>query len=218
MTRQRRTLMWAVAGIVGALHAETLRADTLVMRNGDEVRGELIAVRGSSIEFEERSGYRPRTIRVDRADVRRIEFDRGPDGDRPGDRPGDNTGGYIGGGRPSGLRERVVEVSSRESWSDTGISVRGGQTIYFEANGKVNWGPDRRDGPEGEHNSPFNRGRPIPSRPAAALIGRIGNDAPFFIGADTGPIRVRGSGTLYLGINDDYLNDNRGSFRVIVRY
>jgi hypothetical protein len=50
------------------------------------------------------------------------------------------------------------------------------------------------------------------------LIGRVGDDAPFFIGSDTEGIRVRGSGTLFLGINDETLDDNSGSFRVTVYY
>lgn len=90
---------------------------------------------------------------------------------------------------------------------------------YFSANGKVRWGPGRQDGPGGERNSPRNDARPIPSRPAAGLIGRVGEgDEYFFIGDDEGPIRARGSGRLYLGINDDYLQDNSGSLRVTVFY
>lgn len=59
----------------------------------------------------------------------------------------------------------------------------------------------------------------MPNRPAAALIGKVGEgENIFFIGNDTGPIRVRNSGRLYLGINDDVLTDNRGSFRVVVYY
>ena len=59
----------------------------------------------------------------------------------------------------------------------------------------------------------------MPNRPAAALIGRVGesNDY-FFIGGDGGAVRVRGNGRLYLGINDDYLRDNSGAFRVTVYY
>ena len=109
-------------------------------------------------------------------------------------------------------------VQARQQWTDTGIAVRGGQTIYFEASGKVRWGRDRQDGPDGENNSPRNPSRPIPSRPAAALIGRVGDDAPFYIGSDTEGIRVRGSGTLYLGLNDETLEDNSGAFRVSVYY
>ena len=52
----------------------------------------------------------------------------------------------------------------------------------------------------------------MPNRPGASLIGRIGesNDY-FFIGDDTGPIRVRDNGRLPISaINDDYLQDNSG--------
>ena len=40
----------------------------------------------------------------------------------------------------------------------------------------------------------------------------------FYIGNDNGPIRVRSSGRLFLGVNDDYLQDNSGNFRVVVYY
>ena len=202
-----------LASMLALLAPYTLHADVLVLRNGSRVQGELLSVRGGVIEFEEqRSGGR-RTIRVDREEVVRIEFDRGSGGDN-----GFNGPGYSG-GRPNGLRERSVTVSSTTAWNDTGIDLRSGATVFFEATGNVRWGRDRRDGPEGENDSPNNPNRPIPNRPAAALIGRIGNGADsFFIGNEQGPIRVRSSGRLYLGINDDFLQDNSGSFRVVVYY
>jgi hypothetical protein len=83
----------------------------------------------------------------------------------------------------------------------------------------VRWGPNRRDGAAGERNSPRNVNRPMPDRPAAALIGRVGTrDEFFFIGAEPGPFRVRADGRLYLGINDDVFADNTGSLRVTVAY
>lgn len=62
------------------------------------------------------------------------------------------------------------------------------------------------------------RDRPMPNRPAAALIAKIGGDSTdyFFVGGEQGPIRVRASGRLYLGVNDDFLNDNSGTFRVVI--
>src|SRR5262249_18391343 len=122
-------------------------------------------------------------------------------------------------GRPSGLRERTVSVDSWVAWIDTGVDVRAGQSVYFSATGRVRWGPNRQDGPGGEHNSPRNDGRPMPSRQAAALIGRVGesNDY-FFIGDETGALRMRSGGRLFLGVNDDFLKDNTGSFRVTVYY
>ena len=208
---------WGWAGLLFLILGVTLSADTLVLRNGDRVQGQLIGVRDGVVEFEAQRGFFGRErLRVEVSEVTRIEFDRSsrPDYDQ-NDRPG--PGGSAS--RPGGMRERSLIVNASEPWRDTGVVVRAGQTVYFEASGKVRWGPGRQDGPDGERNSPRNEARPMPNRPAAALIGRVGesNDY-FFIGDDTGAIRVRGNGRLYLGINDDYLRDNSGSFRVTVYY
>jgi hypothetical protein len=207
----------AVLVVGGAL----VQADTLVLRDGRRVQGQLIAVRGDAIDFEGQRGLFGRErMTVDRRDVLRIEFDDAANGrDRyDEDRSRDRDRGTQG-GRPSGMRERDVTVGAAQAWTDTGVSVRPGQTIYFAASGRVRWGPGRQDGPAGEHDSPRNQNRPIPSRAAGALIGRVGDGNDYFyIGDDTGPIRVRGGGRLYLGINDDYLQDNSGAFRVVVYY
>lgn len=210
----------AAVGIACLALTATLGADTLVLRDGRRVQGELIGIRDGVIEFDGQVGFRRERMRVDRVEVVRIEFDplerdRGRDFERDRDRPDEVRPG----GRPSGLRERDVSVDSWVAWKDTGIQVAAGTVVYFSASGRVRWGPNRQDGPEGEHNSPRNDGRPIPSRPAAALIGRVGDGTDiFFIGDDTGAIRMRSSGRLYLGVNDDYLRDNTGSFRVTVYY
>jgi hypothetical protein len=111
----------------------------------------------------------------------------------------------------------MVNVTARNAWTDTGIDVRPDQQVYVQASGETRWGPNRRDGAAGERNSPYNAGRPLPDRPAAALIGRIGDDM-FFIGADPGPFRMRSGGRLYLGVNDDVLTDNTGALQVKVSY
>jgi hypothetical protein len=185
--------------------ATTLHADVLVLRNGDRVEGELVSVSGSRIEFEDAAGD---VKRFSRGDVQRIELDRYGRGESNDDfRP------------PRGAREREVNVPAADAWTDTGIDVRWNQQVYFFASGEVRWGPRRSDGPGGESGSPRNANRPIPDRPAAALIGRIGASGdPFFIGGDRSPIRVRGGGRLFLGVNDDYRQDNSGAFRVTVYY
>jgi hypothetical protein len=187
-------------------------ADTLVLRDGRRMQGELVGVFGREIEFEERSGWNRRAVRIPRREIARIEFD---DDERPFSR--DDRGDAVT-GVPRGMRERQITVTAREQWIDTGIDVRAGQQIYIQASGETRWGPGRRDGAAGERNSPYNAGRPLPDRPAAALIGRIGERDLFFIGGDPGPFRVRGGGRLYLGINDDVLVDNSGSLRVTVSY
>jgi hypothetical protein len=192
-------------------------ADTLVLQNGRRIQGELIGVYGRDIEFEERTGSGRRAIRIPRSEIARIEFD--DDGRTGLGFGGRGNADAVTGGIPRGMRERRVDVTAREPWTDSGIDVRAGQAIYFKADGQVRWGPNRRDGADGERNSPSNANRPLPDRPAASLIARIGDrDDVFFIGGDPGPFRVRSSGRLYLGINDDVFTDNTGSLRVTVSY
>lgn len=217
MTLSQRRIALAAALIT--LGSMTALADTLVLRSGRSFRGELISVRDGRIEFRT---DRDRLERFSVDEVERVEFDDRDTGryrdDRDRDRDRDEDRGR-GDGRPSGLREREIDVRANVAWTATNIEVRAGQDLWFDSRGEVRWGPGRKDGPEGEGGSPRNPARPIPSRPGAALIGKIGESGdPFFIGKDSGPIRVRGRGTLFLGINDDYLPDNTGSFRVMVYY
>jgi hypothetical protein len=184
--------------------ATTTLADTLVLRSGRRVDGDLISVRGSTVEFEESNGS---TRRYDRSDVARIELGSSRDDD-----------GESLGGRPSGLREKYTTVEAATQWNDTGVEVRSGMSVYFQGSGRVRWGPDRQHGPAGEGGNRYNANRPIPGRPGGALIGRVGNSDPFFIGDERGPIRMRESGRLSLGVNDDYLQDNSGSWRVTIYY
>ena len=202
---------WIARGTMVLVFSTGLQADILVLRDGSRIQGELVAVRNGTIEFEERRGFGgARTHRFDRDEVRSIELETYRN----------NSNNNLTGGRPAGMRERQTIVSADVGWNDTGVEVRSGQTIYIEATGQVRWGRDRRDGPAGERNSPSNPNRPMPSRNAAALIGKIGNGSNdfFFIGDETGPIRVRSAGRLYLGVNDDVLTDNSGNFRVVVYY
>jgi hypothetical protein len=192
----------------------SLSADTLYLRNGQRIQGELVGVRNGQIEFEERRTFGgTRTVRFDRDEVDRIDFEN----NRYSSNNNNNSTTNTTDGRPSGMREKQVIVSGDVPWIDSGVDVRTGQTIYFEAQGRVRWGQNRQDGPAGERNSPSNPNRPMGNRNAAALIGKIGNDM-FFIGDETGPVRMRSAGRLYLGVNDDVLTDNSGNFRVVVYY
>jgi hypothetical protein len=54
----------------------------------------------------------------------------------------------------------------------------------------------------------------VPSALAGALVGRIGpNGQPFGIGSGVS-VPMPAAGQLFLGINDDGLDDNQGEFRV----
>ena len=206
MKKSRSRLSVGVVALVSAAALAT--ADTLVLRDGETIEGRLVGADRDTIEF--RTGrWSGRVRSFDREDVERIEFDGGR---RRGDRNEDR-------GRPRGMREKTVTASAHDPWTDTGVDVRRRMEIYFDAKGKVHWGPGRRDDAGGESGSHKNPGRPMPNRPGAALIGKVGrNGAPFLIGKEEGPFRMRSSGRLYLGINDDHLQDNSGGFRVTVFY
>jgi len=109
--------------------------------------------------------------------------------------------------------EVIVRASDR--WTNTGISVREGDVVRIESRGTVQLSADTADtsspgGAGSGRRAPF---APLPDRPAGGLIARIGNAPPLFLGADS-ILRANASGQLYLGINDDHLDDNRGEFRV----
>jgi len=139
-------------------------------------------------------------------------FGRDRGAERSADRPD------LGDDRGLSSRDRMISVPARQAWTDTGIDVTTGDVVRFAAEGTVVWGAGREDGPAGELNSPMNDRRPVPARPAGALIGRIGTSPSdvFFIGDDRGSFRVRTSGRLYLGVNDHSYGDNSGSFEVRV--
>ena len=162
---------------------------------------------GREIEFEERNGFGGRRIvRVPRNEIDRIEF--------MDDRNSRDDDRVV----PRRMRERNVTVNPTEAWTDTGVELRNGQEVYFQTTGQVTWSPNRRVDADGTRNSKPDTNRPLPDRNSGALIGRIGERDIFFIGTDMGPFRVRGNGRLYLGVNDDRMEDNTGSYRVIVSY
>jgi len=183
-------------------------ADTLVLMNGRRIQGELLGVYGREIEFEERAGGARRVMRVPRADIVRIEFLEEQSGNQQDVRP------VI----PPRLRERNVTVSPTAAWTDTGIDVRAGQEIYFQTSGQVTWSPNKRVDANGTRDSKSNPARPLPTRNGGALIGRVGERDTFLIGLDVGPFRIRQNGRLYLGVNDDNLEDNSGFYYVVVSY
>lgn len=158
----------------------------------------------------------------DRGDDGPVGRDRDADGpfgrDRGAERPADRPD--LGDDRGLSSRDRMITVPARQAWTDTGIDVKTGDVVRFAAEGTVLWGAGREDGPAGEINSPMNDRRPVPARPAGALIGRIGTSPSdvFFIGDDRGSFRVRSSGRLYLGVNDHSYGDNSGSFEVRVSH
>ena len=117
---------------------------------------------------------------------------------------------------PSAAGRQTVRVNSQLRWTDTGINVRAGDVITFDASGQIEMSdPGDTATPAGS-----TRGRTAPDAPvlgqkAGGLLAKIGEYWPTFIGGRTtwtAPV----AGRLYLGVNDDHLEDNSGEFVVNV--
>ena len=121
------------------------------------------------------------------------------------------TGGAVG---TSG---RMVVVDGSRGWVDTGIEVRQGDRISIDASGSVtlsNNGPDVAD-PSGSRTGRRAESAPLRNDPAGALIARIDNGAPVLVG-NRRTFTANGSGRLYLSVNDDFFEDNRGEYRATI--
>jgi hypothetical protein len=104
----------------------------------------------------------------------------------------------------------TVTVDAKHPWVDSGLTVRKGERLSFQADGTIQWGstPDKVAGPEGHGANGDKLG-------AGGLIGRVGlNGKPFAIGNIRAPIVMPKNGRLFLGINDFIFGDNAGAFAV----
>jgi hypothetical protein len=116
---------------------------------------------------------------------------------------------------PAPVPAGAINVPANQVWTNTGIPVLRGERISFSARGDIMISPTASSGPNG---SPAVTSRnvryPLQNAYAGALIGRVGNSAPFLIGTNTQPIVMPTNGPLMLGINDDVMTDNSGSYSV----
>jgi hypothetical protein len=111
---------------------------------------------------------------------------------------------------PESAASVTITVEAAHPWVDSGLTVRRGERLVFEASGTIRWGnqPDQVAGPEGH-------GAKAGKLGAGGLIGRVGfTGKPFPIGSTHAPVAMPQSGKLFLGINDFIFKDNTGSFVV----
>ncbi len=124
-------------------------------------------------------------------------------------------------------RSRTVVVASQKLWTATGVTLQSGQSLTITSRGQItakcsdHWGHGQQTqvGPAGTYlfdNAIADQRFPLPAgsqgpAPCFALIGRIGDGAPFFVGQRRS-WTVRESGPLFLGINDFQVSENSGQF------
>ena len=129
----------------------------------------------------------------------------------------------IAGGAPDGAvastsgRSQTVRVNSQQRWTDAGFDVRAGDTISIDASGNIQMSDNAQDtaSPAGSVTGRKAPDAPILNQSAGALIARIDNYGPIFVG-DRRSFVAPVTGHLYFGVNDDHLPDNRGEFVVNV--
>jgi hypothetical protein len=177
----------------------------LLLRNGQAVVGTLIDViqQGRVISFMTPSGRR--TYNAGDVGALYVSSSNGSSG----------TSGGSTGAQPS---TGAIRLPANQQWVPTGLIVRRGETLNFNTTGELQLSNDVNDrggaaGAYGQRRP--GRGAPMPSVFAGALIGRINDGEPFAIG-NLSSVEMPAAGQLFLGINDDTLNDNAGDFYVTI--
>jgi hypothetical protein len=130
--------------------------------------------------------------------------------------------------------EKVIAVAADAGWVDTGIDVGPGEELHFTASGEIDLqrgNPEAKCGPDGLDIITVDQ--PVPNANLGALIGRVAQLVAsrvdenskmeirdeifvlFLIGPEKS-VTVPAKGRLYLGVNENVLKDNGGSYTVVV--
>jgi hypothetical protein len=183
------------------------RGQTLWLRNGQTVDGQLYDIAGTSplkITLKTSSGDREFAS----SEVGRIVLSR----------PSPSVA-TSGSSSTAGIPEGTgVAVPGNAAWTPTGQTVRRGDRLSFSATGEVRLSTDASDvaNANGSRAGRKSAAAPVPDAAAGALIARVGNSAPFPIGENQ-TVTMPANGQLFLGINDDHVGDNQGGFRVTLQ-
>lgn len=230
-------------------------ADTIRLKDGNVIRGQVIGFRDQQFTVLVGSGSqgrRSRTI-VYVEDVESIEFDSAttaaaaglanddtsttpsyqpprtnpqPDNNRnpvrtnPQSAPGTSPTFFT---IKVGVNARQCaappvrgEVCAPNGWTNTGLVVRQGQRLRITSTGRVSLGGGRFSTPTGMPGSP-DSDKLMRNEATGALIAVIGDDNDDFlvIGTRRDFVAQR-DGVLFLGVNEGNLNDNTGTYDVLI--
>ncbi|MER3428721.1 MAG: hypothetical protein C4334_11610 [Pyrinomonas sp.] len=236
----KRTLP-ALIGI--ALAMPTVLADTIRLKDGTVIRGQVIGFRDQQFVVLVGGGARGRMSRMMlyMEDVDSIEFDSAQNAadvtsgstaappTAPPAQPtrtastapqpvASSTPTRAGSAANNWIRLNVkVSADNRANgWTNSGLVVRRGQLLRITATGQVSLGNNVFSSPAGIPTLP-DRDKLMRDEPTGALIAVIGddNDDFIFIGRQR-EFRAQRDGVLFLGVNEGNLNDNSGFFDVVV--
>ncbi len=111
-----------------------------------------------------------------------------------------------------------LQVPSEKAWTDTGIDLLQGDTLRITAEGTISYTTSKTCGPDGGKREwgDLLKSLPVNDSGRGALVGLIGESGvakAFLVGAKFEGT-VAANGRLFLGLNDDNLDNNKGSFKV----
>ncbi len=118
-----------------------------------------------------------------------------------------------------GKRVLKIKLFANKDWVDTGINLKSGQKILFLITGSISIKKDHKVFHYGELNVKWDKNKQLPTQPTGAVIAKISEEgAPFYVGNNKAPFRIKKKGRLYIGINDSNFTDNKGNFIVFIYY
>ncbi len=196
------------------LSVATRSEHAVFLRNGSSWTGQFVDVRGGEASAAPGTTH-TLVFRASSGEERRVNLDevgRIYLGNYPYTAAVNNTPSAVP--VPAG----AIRVPGNATWVPTGIMVRRGDRVSFNVSGQVQLSEDGGDVAEaaGSARGRKSAGAPLPNDLAGALIGKIGNSAPFGIG-NLPTVTMPAAGELFLGVNDDHVNDNRGDFFVTIQ-
>jgi hypothetical protein len=218
-------------------------ADTIRLKDGSVIRGQIISFKNEQFTIMVGSGARGRKSRITvyMEDVESIEFDAagtannddGGNNSQPAYQPPANNqpaNNQPANNQPANnspassnpnptffpVNIKVRADNSSNGWTNSGLVVRRGQRLRISASGRVNLGNNRVTTPDGMINVP-DRDKLMRNQPTGGLIAVIGddNDDFIFIGRGRDFVAQR-DGVLFLGVNEGNLSDNSGTFDVVI--
>jgi hypothetical protein len=220
-----------------------LLADTVRLKDGSVIRGQVIGFRDQQFTIMIGGGARGRRgqTTVYAEDVESIEFDSNtntttndtasnPAMSQP-TRPTQPADDGVNNSRPADPQPTTTPVSAptfftikvavradsaNNGWTNSGLVVRKGQRLRISASGRVSLGRGRFATPGGIPGLNDNE-KLMRSEATGALIAVIGDDNDDFI--LIGPRRefvAQRDGVLFLGVNEGDLTDNTGTYDIVI--
>jgi len=118
--------------------------------------------------------------------------------------------------KPISLSLKVLADNTANGWTNSGFVVKKGQRIRVTGSGSVSLGRGNTSTPSGLPDLDDDQ-KLLKAVPTGALIAVIGDDNNDFIYiGESREFTAGRDGSLYLGVNEGNLNDNKGSYVVKV--